>query len=69
MMGFIDAVNNMFNGKRMIRPKWNGYYLIILDGQNFIWIISKDNVGNANVNIYTASIEDIQATDWIIKPN
>lgn len=69
-MNFIDATNNMMQGKRMVRSTWSGYYLTILSNQNYIW-----NVGNSNVTqtinayLFTPSIEDILATDWIVKIN
>jgi hypothetical protein len=68
-MNFIDAMNNMLAGKRMIRMGWSGFYLIIITGQNYIWSIGKDSVNNTNTNIYTPSIDDILATDWIVKVN
>jgi len=69
MMSFMDAVNNMLAGKRMIRPSWNGYYAMILNGQNYIWTIGKDTATATNSNIYEPSLDDILATDWIVKTN
>ena len=70
MMNFIDAVNNMLSGKRMIRTGWSGYYLSILNGQNYIWSIgSSGDAPKVNAAIYTPSIDDILANDWIVKTN
>lgn len=67
-MNFADAVNNMINGKKLVRPKYSGLYLAILDGQNYIWSIGT-NVDRAiiNANIFIPSIDDILATDYSVK--
>lgn len=68
MMNFNDAVNNMLNGKRMMRSNWQGYYVAIMPGQSYIWQVGSTNTKiDPNVNAYTASIEDIFATDWMVK--
>jgi hypothetical protein len=67
-MNFMDAVNNMSSGKRMIRQGWAGFYLAILNNQNYIW-----NIGNGNdkpvINaiLYTPTLDDILANDWMVK--
>lgn len=71
MMNFMDAVQNMIGGKRMIRTglEWGGRYIIILSGQDYIWSIGKDNMSSTNSNIFLPSIDDILAKDWIVKTN
>lgn len=67
-MNFVDAVNNMKDGKRMARPTWGGgFYSVILYNQNYIWQITKDNAQGTNAIIYIPSVEDISATDWFVK--
>ena len=69
-MTFIEAVNNMLAGKKMIRPGWSGYYLTILSNQNYIWEIGSSNKDpKINAAIYICSLDDILATDWIVKIN
>lgn len=65
-MNFMDAVNNMINGKRLIRQGWGGMYLAILSGQNFIWSIGSGSGKVINASIYTPNIDDIFAADWIV---
>lgn len=67
-MNFIDAVNNMINGRRLIRQGWAGYYIAILSNQNYIWHI--DNGTDkpvVNSSIYAPSVDDILANDWMVK--
>lgn len=66
-MNFTDAMQNMINGKKLIRMGWSGYYLLILSGQNYIWSVGKDSATSTNANIYCPSIDDILASDWIVK--
>lgn len=66
-MTFMDAMNNMIAGKHLIRMGWSGFYLTILSGQNYIWSVGKDSANATNANVYTPSIDDIFATDWIVK--
>jgi hypothetical protein len=67
-LNFVDAVSNLMQGKRMVRPNWVGYYIILLPGQSYIW-----QVGNTSASIqpnsmeYVASVPDINATDWSVK--
>lgn len=67
-MNFMDAVANMIAGKRIIRKGWGGNYLTILNNQNYIW-----NIGNGNdkpiinASLYTPSLDDILADDWMVK--
>lgn len=69
-MIFDDAINNMLSGKKLMRPKWNGYYATILTNQNYIWLIPSTNTGiKAEVQTYTPSVEDLLATDWMVKVN
>ena len=67
-MNFMDAVSNMSAGKKLIRPYWSGYYLSILSGQSYIWTLGNTGGLTINAGIYTPSIEDINATDWVVKP-
>ncbi len=67
MMNFMDAMNNMMTGKHLVRMRWSGFYLTILSGQNYIWSVGKDNVSATNAAIYVPSVDDICATDWIVK--
>lgn len=69
MMNFMDAVVNMINGKHVTRQGWSGFYLTILTGQNYIWSVGKDSSSSTNSNIYTPSVDDLMATDWIVKVN
>jgi hypothetical protein len=67
-MNFLDAVDNMINGKKLIRQGWAGYYLAILSNQNYIWNIPNGNDKPViNVALYTPSVSDISANDWIVK--
>jgi hypothetical protein len=66
-MNFMDAINNLRDGKKLMRPEWSGYYVIILDGQSYIWSIGFGKTQSVNAQIYTASIEDILANDWMVK--
>jgi hypothetical protein len=69
-MNIIEATNNMIAGKRIVRASWAGYYLIVLPGQHFIWSIGNNNSNpTINASEYIPSIEDINATDWMIKIN
>ncbi len=69
-MNFMDAVVNMINGKRVIRATWGGFYLSILSNQDYIW-----NIGSGGskpiitATIYTPSVDDMMATDWMVKTN
>lgn len=69
MMNFMDAIQNMIGGKRLLRMNWSGNYLVILPGQHYIWSVGSDNINSTNSNIFTPSINDILATDWIVKTN
>lgn len=67
-MNFIDAVNEMQSGKRLIRPIWSGYYITVLSNQSYMWSIPNSNPSQTvNAIIYTPNVDDIQATDWQIK--
>lgn len=67
-MNFADAVNNMINGKKLVRPKYSGLYLAILDGQNYIWEIGVNGSQAAvNAKIFIPSLDDILATDYSVK--
>lgn len=67
MMNFTDAMQNMINGKKLIRMGWSGFYLIILSGQNYVWSVGKDSANATNANIFIPSVDDILASDWIVK--
>lgn len=69
MMNFMDAVNNMINGKRVIRQPWAGFYLCILPNQDYIWSVGQDSKNSTNSGIYTPSKVDINANDWIALKN
>lgn len=67
-MNFIDAVNNMGEGKKMNRKTWSGIYIMSLQGQSYIWEIGASNRNpTINANVYTPSIDDILADDWTVK--
>lgn len=67
-MNIIDAVANMKSGARMVRKEWSGKYISILYGQSYIWMIGDNNSHDIiNANVYTPSIEDISANDWMVK--
>lgn len=66
-MIFMDAVNNMIEGKHLARSGWSGYYLVILSGQNFIWSVGKDSASATNAVIFIPSVDDLFANDWIVK--
>lgn len=68
MMEYMDAVNAMIKGSKCARQVRNGTYLCILPGQNHIWIISKDTPNFTNATIYSPTINDMLALDWIIIP-
>lgn len=68
MMGFMDALNNMILGKRMTRPAYTGSYLMIMPGQSYIWLVGNTSSSSTpNVVTYIANIDDIFASDWMIK--
>jgi hypothetical protein len=69
MMNFSQAVNNMTAGQRLIRAGWGGFYLAILPNQAYIWTIGTSKTPAVNATIYTPSVEDIQATDWMLTTN
>ena len=70
IMDFMDALQNMINGQRMMRIKWVGYWVCILPTQAYIWTIPVGGKNPAvNASIYIPTIEDLSATDWIIKTN
>lgn len=67
-MNFSDAVVNLVNGKKMMRQKWGGYYILLINGQSYIWQIGSINIkSDPNVVVYIPSIDDILAQDWFIK--
>lgn len=66
-MNYLEAVNNMLVGKRMIRTGWTGFYLTILHGQNYISMVGKDSTTDTGVSKYTSPVEDVLAADWICK--
>lgn len=67
-MNFMDAVNNMQAGRRLIRQGWAGYYLTMLANQNYILNVANGNDKPVvNIVLYTPTIEDILASDWIVK--
>jgi|GEM_PF-6727120 hypothetical protein len=69
-MIFSDALNNMLLGKKLIRPAWSGYYATVLSNQSYIWLIaSTGKTVEPNVQTYTPSVDDLQATDWVVKVN
>lgn len=68
-MNFMDAVNNMQAGKKLSRLGWSGYYLVILSTQKYIWSIENGtDKPIINAGLYTPRVDDISATDWMIKP-
>ncbi len=69
-MNFLEAVNLMGPDCKLTREKWTGFYLTILPGQNYIWSIGSPSATPVvNAVIYTPSVSDILATDWIVKNN
>lgn len=67
-MNFMDAVNQLSLGKRMVRPAWVGYYVALLPGQSYIWLIGNTNTNpQPNSAEYVPSISDINANDWVVK--
>lgn len=70
MMNFQDAVQNMLSGKRVIRSGWGGYYLTILQGQSYIWTVpTAGNTPTVNASIFIPTVDDITATDYMLKIN
>lgn len=70
MMGFMDAVSNMLAGKRLTRPAFTGFYIAILNNQSYMWSIPNSNAGDKpSVTAFTASVDDVLATDWMVKTN
>jgi hypothetical protein len=67
-MNFTDAFNNMLAGRRLYRDKWDGNYITIIKGQNYIWNIAPPlpNMG-VPATVYTPTIADLQANDWNLK--
>lgn len=67
-MNFMDAVTRMQNGNMASRPKMNAYYLTILPNQTYIYSVGLGGATpTVNVSLYTPSVDDIQATDWVTK--
>ena len=67
-MNFMDAVDNMIAGKKLMRRDWSGYYIVIMVAQHYIWSIGSSNTTpSINAHIYIPNIEEIYATDWMIK--
>lgn len=67
-MNIIDAVANMKSGARMVRKEWAGQYVAILYGQSYPWIIGDNNKHDTiNASVYIPSIDDLSATDWMVK--
>lgn len=67
-MNFMDAVSNMINGERLQRTKWQGYTVTCVLGQSYIRSVPLINTApRIDDSIYTPSIEDIVATDWVVK--
>jgi hypothetical protein len=68
-MNFIDATNQMLNGKMVVRPKWQStFYLSILNNQNYIWHVDNGtDKPSVNASIYSPTVDDILANDWIVK--
>ncbi len=67
-MNFMDAVNEMQAGKRLIRTIWTGFYVAILPNNSYIWTIPNSNTtATINASIYVASVDDMTAVDWQIK--
>lgn len=68
-MTFTDAVNQMRLGEKLVLPKWNGYYAVILEGQNYMWLIGMGGTSSTiNATVYTPDVSDILSTEWIVKP-
>jgi hypothetical protein len=67
-MNFTDAMNHLFEGKRVARQPWNDYYIMVLPHQAFVWQIGSSNMKAAiNAVIYIPSVADIKSDDWFIK--
>jgi hypothetical protein len=63
-MDFLSALNKAINGKNISRPSWtNSIYCMIPLNCNNIYKIFPLNVNNP-AQLYSPSIEDIQASDW-----
>lgn len=70
MMNFVDALTNMINGKKLMRQIWSGSYIAIYSGQSYIWQIGSTNKNpEPNAITYIPSIDDLLATDWMVKLN
>lgn len=68
-MNFMEAVESMQKGERLIRKTWEtGFSITILPNQTFIWSIA-DGGKNPTINasIYIPKIEDIFSEDWQVK--
>jgi uncharacterized protein DUF2829 len=67
-MKFMDAVSNMLSGERLLRTRWQGYTINIIPGQSYMRSIPLTTTSaRIDDSIYTPSIEDIMADDWIVK--
>lgn len=68
MIDFYNCISHLQKGNRMLRPGWE-YYLSLMPNQSYIWIVGNGNPNpTINATIYNPSINDILATDWIMKP-
>ena len=65
-MTFTEAFQMLEDGRRVARPNFNNNsYLIILATQPYIWQVNVSTKSPGAVN-YVPSIDDLNATDWII---
>lgn len=65
-MNIIDAIPNMKNGYKLKRKDWaSNTWLVLLDGQDYIWRMVTNGAPIVNATVYIFSAEDLQATDWV----
>jgi hypothetical protein len=60
-VNFLEAVAELKNGKRIIRPEWKDMYIVLLPGLNHLWIIKPIESGAAN---WVTTVEEIMAVDY-----
>lgn len=67
-MTFNEAIKVMIHGSFTARKSWVEEYLAILPKQDYIFCFGKTkDPGALNAYVYTPSVSDINATDWMTK--
>ena len=66
-MNFMEAVASLKMGKTCTRLSNQDSYIVLLQKQNYVWQVNGQPTQPAiNATVYSPSIKDIEATDWIV---